>query len=103
MSNHSSEEEEREGLDIKCRWALDKCHGTKRAMSGRQKVKNQKRLSKDFPGDPVVKNLPANAGDMGSIPGLGRFHVPRGNQAHVSQLLSPCPKTCAPQQDKPPQ
>ena len=28
-----------------------------------------------FPGDPVVKNLPANAGDpgdMGSIPRLGR-------------------------------
>ena len=22
-----------------------------------------------FPGDAVVKNLPANAGDMGSIPG----------------------------------
>ena len=29
----------------------------------------------DFPGDSVVKNLPANAGDMGSIPGLGRFHM----------------------------
>ena len=27
----------------------------------------------DFPGGPVVKNLPANAGDTGSIPGLGRF------------------------------
>ena len=26
---------------------------------------------KDFPGGPVVKNPPANAGDMGSIPGLG--------------------------------
>ena len=25
-----------------------------------------------FPGDSVVKNLPANAGDMGLIPGLGR-------------------------------
>ena len=25
----------------------------------------------DFPGGPVVKNPPANAGDMGSIPGLG--------------------------------
>ena len=27
----------------------------------------------DFPGGSVVKNLPANARDMGSIPGLGRF------------------------------
>ena len=29
----------------------------------------------DFPGAPVVKNLPANAGDMGSIPGPGRSHM----------------------------
>ena len=29
----------------------------------------------DFPRGPVVKNPPANAGDMGSIPGPGRFHV----------------------------
>ena len=27
----------------------------------------------DFPGGPVVKNLPGNVGDMGSIPGPGRF------------------------------
>ena len=27
----------------------------------------------------VVKNLPANAGDMGSSPGLGRSHMPRSN------------------------
>ena len=33
----------------------------------------------DFPGGTIYKNLPANAGDMGSIPGLGRFHMPRGN------------------------
>ena len=26
-----------------------------------------------FPGSSVVKNLPANAGAVGSIPGLGRF------------------------------
>jgi len=33
----------------------------------------------DFPGGPVVKNLPASAGDTGLIPGLGRFHVSQGN------------------------
>ena len=27
--------------------------------------------SQDFPGGPVVKNPPSNAGDMGSIPGWG--------------------------------
>ena len=25
----------------------------------------------------MVKSLPANAGDMGSIPGLGMFHMPQ--------------------------
>ena len=30
----------------------------------------------DFPGGPVVKNLSGNAGDTGSIPGPGRFHMP---------------------------
>ena len=35
---------------------------------------------RDFPpGGTVVKNPPANAGDTGSIPGLGRSHMPRSN------------------------
>ena len=29
----------------------------------------------DFPGGLVIKNPPANAGDTGSTPGLGRFHM----------------------------
>ena len=29
----------------------------------------------DFSGGAVVKNPPANAGDMGSSPGLGRSHM----------------------------
>ena len=33
----------------------------------------------DFPGGPVVKNPPANAGDTGSITGPGRSHMPQGN------------------------
>ena len=32
-----------------------------------------------FPGGAVVENLPANAGDTGSSPGLGRPHMPRSN------------------------
>jgi len=34
------------------------------------RLRNQNRL-KDFPYVPVAKNLPANAGDTGLIPGLG--------------------------------
>ena len=44
----------------------------------------------DFPGGLVVKNPPANAGDMGSIPGPGRFHMLWGNEAPEPQLLSLC-------------
>ena len=29
-------------------------------------------IMRDFPGGSVVKNPPANAGDAGSVPGLGR-------------------------------
>ena len=32
-----------------------------------------------FLGGPVVKNRPCNAGDMGSVPGPGRFHMPQSN------------------------
>ena len=66
---------------------------------------------KGFPGGAVVENPPANAGDMGSIPGLGGSHVLWINWARVPQLLSPhatttearTPRTRAPQQEKPPQ
>ena len=32
-----------------------------------------------FPGGAVVENLPANAGDTGSSPALGRSHMLRSN------------------------
>ena len=41
-----------------------------------------------FPGGAVVENLPANAGEMDSSPGLGVSHVPRSNWAREPQLLS---------------
>ena len=41
-----------------------------------------------FPGGAVVENLPANARDMGSSPGLGRSHIPWSNWAREPQLLS---------------
>ena len=51
----------------------------------------------------MVKNLPANAGNKGSIPWSGKI-------PHAAEQLSPCatttearvPRTCAPQQEKPP-
>ena len=41
-------------------------------------------------GGSVVMNLPANAGDTGSIPDLGGSHMPWINSAHVPQLLRLC-------------
>ena len=41
-------------------------------------------LQRGCPGGPVVKNLPANAEDMGSVPAWSR-KIP-----HASEQLSPC-------------
>ena len=48
-------------------------------------------FGRGFPGDPVVKNLPANAGDTGSIPGSGRSPGEgNGNPLQYSCLENPC-------------
>ena len=39
---------------------------------------NLKIILRDFRSGTVAKNPPAKAGDTGSIPGLGRSHMPRG-------------------------
>ena len=41
---------------------------------------------RDFPGGPLVKNVPCNAGDVGSIPG-GGTKIPQAS----GHLLSPEP------------
>ena len=82
-----------------------------REMEEKKKARTKIRQTWDFPGGAVVKNPPANAGDMGSSPGPGRPHMPWSNKAHVPQLLSPraattearAPRARAPQQEKPPQ
>ena len=40
---------------------------------------SQKEKDRGFPGGAVVENLPANAGDTGSSPGLGGSHMPWSN------------------------
>ena len=46
--------------------------------------------TRGFPGGAVVENLPPNAGDTGSSPGLGRSHMLWSNWAREPQLLSLC-------------
>ena len=38
------------------------------------------KVKQGFFGGSVVKNLPANAGDTGLIPGLGRSHMLQSNE-----------------------
>ena len=56
---------------------LEKEKQTKPKVSRRKEI--IKVRAEDFPGGAVVKNLPANAGDTGSSPGLGRSHIPQSN------------------------
>ena len=49
---------------------------------------NLKWILRGFPGGAVAENLPANAGNTGSSPGLGRSHMPWSNWAREPQLLS---------------
>ena len=46
------------------------------------------KIVKGFPSGAVVESPPANAGDTGSSPGLGRSHMLRSSWAREPQLLS---------------
>ena len=55
-----------------------------------QEKEERLNLKEGFPGDSVVKNLPAHAGDKGWIPGLGRSPGERnGNPLRYSCLENP--------------
>ena len=56
---------------------------------------------RDFPGGTVDKNPPTNAGDVSSIPGPWRFHMPQSSYACAPQLLSLRSETWELQQRKP--
>ena len=83
-----------------------KARQIKESHSEGEKLENIRLITKGqsraFPGGPVVKNLPYNAWDAGSIPGLGRPHMPEqlnlstptresmchNERAHTTQLRS---------------
>ena len=52
---------------------------TKRHPQENKKAGHIKPIKGGFPAGAGVENLPANAGDTGSSPGLGRSHMPRTN------------------------
>ena len=53
--------------------------GHNRATEHAQIRPISEKKGRGFPGGPVVKNLPCNAGDTTSAPGPGRFHTLQGN------------------------
>ena len=55
----------------------------------------------DFPGGTPDKNLPANAGDMNSTPGMGEFHTPQSNRACALEHTSRSYWACVLQLPKP--
>ena len=44
-----------------------------------KRIHEFKMIIRDFLGGPVIRNPPASAGDMGSIPGPGQSHKPQGS------------------------
>ena len=44
------------------------------SVQNNQTKDNYRNKDLDFPGNVAIKNPPVNAGDIGSIPSLGRFH-----------------------------
>ena len=61
-----------------------------------------KKRKVDFPGDSVVKNLPASAGDVGSSSALEKIpHAEGWKSLWAAAAVPECPQVCALQQEKP--
>ena len=58
---------------------IERCTQGQNAVEIDNWISMSKHHWRDFPGDAEVKNLPANAGDTGSIPGPGRSHMLQSN------------------------
>ena len=58
-------------------WPSTEAFGPRRGHSG--PTATLKKLPWDLPAGPVVKNLPANAGDPGLIPEPGKSHMLQSN------------------------
>ena len=66
-----------------------------------KKTHKNNSLGGGFPGGAVVESPSANAGDTGSSPGTGGFHMPWSDWARVPQLLGLRSRAREPQLLKP--
>ena len=90
-------------------WAM--VHRVAMSWTWLKQLNMHKKISLGFPGGLVIKILLANAGDVGSIPDLGRPHMLRRNKpgSHICWVLRAtttklaCLRARALQGEKPPQ
>ena len=73
---------------LKKNQAIDYAALESRGKISHENTHGKKYRNQDFPGGPVVKNLPATAWETGSTSALGRLYMLQGTQAHLPQLLS---------------
>ena len=66
------------GEQIKCGLPIEEINKNELLINAKTWM-NLRNILQDIPGGPVVKNRPATAGDMSSIPGQGRFPMLRSN------------------------
>ena len=64
------------GLSSWAQWNHTSIYKLKREA---EEFRVRRRVMEGFPGGSVATNLPTNAGDTGSTPGPGGFHVPWSN------------------------
>ena len=65
---------------------------------GKRKGRGIKKIRKRLPWWSRVKNTPANAEDVGSIPRQGRSHTCRGQLSPCTTAAEPlCARACPPQ------
>lgn len=64
----------------------EKPQGKSRAAEELREVKTRRW---GFPASPVAESLPASARDMGSVPGMGRFHrnLPRASEPRATEPM----------------
>ena len=64
-----------------------------RGQNDKLEIFTIRKEDRDFPGGPVIKTLPSNTGDAGSIPGCPHSSWPKNQSINRSNIVSGSIKT----------